>query len=485
MIAKQQETTYYDVVGIGNAIVDVLAKVGEGFLKERQLEKGGMTLVDAVAAGKIYADLVPEREGPGGSAANTVAGLASLGGAPAFIGKIHDDELGQVFTRDIGVAGVDFFTPPLNEGPVTGRSIVLVTPDAQRSMFTYLGASKKLTVEDIDENIIKASRITYLEAYLWDEQCDKEAMIKAAEIAHDHGRDVAFSLSDKSCVNRHREEFLEFIKTHVDILFGNEDEIVSLFNGEDFYKTLDLIKPHVDIAAITRGAKGSVVAPDGTLKSGFDRVKERIIDEKLKPALASTRKDLETEGLFSKIVRFFGHTKRPVACAKTNETYVLDFFEKQAKKIFDKQTILENSTRDSIASEHPELLKLYDKATKNSEKRAKLLIENAPDYLVKKGMPFRTAYKKVGEIVAYCIDNGLILENMPLEKYKEFADRLLQEADVIFCLDLNEPKRVEKMADALLAAPGRRVLIDHHLHPADFCRLTISHPEISSTSEMI
>lgn len=131
-------------------------------------------------------------------------------------------------------------------------------------------------------------------------------------------------------------------------------------------------------------AKGSVVAPDGTLKSGFDRVKERIIDEKLKPALASTRKDLETEGLFSKIVRFFGHTKRPVACAKTNETYVLDFFEKQAKKIFDKQTILENSTRDSIASEHPELLKLYDKATKNSEKRAKLLIENAPDYLVKK-----------------------------------------------------------------------------------------------------
>ncbi len=278
MIAKQQETTYYDVVGIGNAIVDVLAKVGEGFLKERQLEKGGMTLVDAVAAGKIYADLVPEREVPGGSAANTVAGLASLGGAPAFIGKIHDDELGQVFTRDIGVAGVDFFTPPLNEGPVTGRSIVLVTPDAQRSMFTYLGASKKLTVEDIDENIIKASRITYLEAYLWDEQCDKEAMIKAAEIAHNHGRDVAFSLSDKSCVNRHREEFLEFIKTHVDILFGNEDEIVSLFNGEDFYKTLDLIKPHVDIAAITRGAKGSVVV-NGRTKTFVEAEKvENVVD---------------------------------------------------------------------------------------------------------------------------------------------------------------------------------------------------------------
>lgn len=277
MIAKQ-ETTYYDVVGIGNAIVDVLAKVGEGFLKERNLPKGGMTLVDAVTAGKIYADLVPEREVPGGSAANTVAGLASLGGAPAFIGKIHDDELGQEFTRDIGAAGVDFFTQPLNEGPVTGRSIVLVTPDAQRSMFTYLGASKKLSVEDIDENIIKASKITYIEAYLWDEDCDKEAIGKAAEIAHSYNRDVAFSLSDKSCVDRHREEFLNFIKNHVDILFGNEDEIKSLFAEEDFYKTLDMIKPHIDIAAVTRGAKGSVVV-NGRTKIYVESEKvENVVD---------------------------------------------------------------------------------------------------------------------------------------------------------------------------------------------------------------
>ena len=154
MIQKTEISTYYDVVGIGNAIVDVLAKVGERFLTERNLSKSCMTLLDAQSAGKIYADIVPEREVPGGSAANTVAGLASLGGAPAFIGKVHDDVLGQEFTRDIGAAGVDFFTTPLNEGPMTGRSIVLVTPDAMRSMFTYLGANTSLSVDDIDENII-------------------------------------------------------------------------------------------------------------------------------------------------------------------------------------------------------------------------------------------------------------------------------------------------------------------------------------------
>ena len=176
--------TYYDILGIGNAIVDVLAKVGDGFLKERELPKGSMTLMDAQTAGKIYADIVPEREVPGGSAANTVAGIASLGGAPAFIGKTHDDELGQEFMRDIGAAGVDFFTPPLNEGPVTGRSIVLVTPDAQRSMFTYLGAAVRLSVEDIDEDTVKAANIVYLEGYLWDNDCSREALQKAAAIAH-------------------------------------------------------------------------------------------------------------------------------------------------------------------------------------------------------------------------------------------------------------------------------------------------------------
>ena len=142
------DAVIYDVVGIGNAIVDVLAKVGDGFLSERNLPKGGMSLVEAKEAGKIYADIIPEREVSGGSAANTVAGLASLGAATAFIGKVHDDELGQDFSRDIGAAGIDFFTEPLTQGPSTGRSIVLVTPDAERSMFTYLGASEKLSEGD-------------------------------------------------------------------------------------------------------------------------------------------------------------------------------------------------------------------------------------------------------------------------------------------------------------------------------------------------
>ena len=211
MITKS-DNTYYDVVGIGNAIVDVLAKVGEGFLSERKLIKGGMTLVEAKDAGKIYQDLIPEREICGGSAANTVACLASLGGSPAFIGKVHDDELGQLFKRDIGAAGVDFDTPSLNEGPMTGRSIVLVTPDAERSMFTYLGAARKLSANDIDENIIKAAKIIYMEGYLWDTFSAQRAMLKACKLAHKHSRKVAFSLSDCSCVDRHRQEFKKIIE---------------------------------------------------------------------------------------------------------------------------------------------------------------------------------------------------------------------------------------------------------------------------------
>ena len=241
-----KDSTLYDVVGIGNAIVDVLAKVGDGFLRERSLPKGGMTLVEAADAGKIYADLIPEREVSGGSAANTVSGLASLGSDCAFIGKVHDDELGQEFQRNIGAAGIDFFTKPLTEGPSTGRSIVLVTPDAERSMFTYLGASKRLTVADIDEETIRAAKITYLEGYLWDEGSAKEAVIKACELAHKHNRKVAFSLSDKSCLLRNKDEIVNLIKDHVDILFGNEEELKTLFAEDDFYKALDLVKPLVE-----------------------------------------------------------------------------------------------------------------------------------------------------------------------------------------------------------------------------------------------
>jgi sugar/nucleoside kinase (ribokinase family) len=278
MIQKSETPVYYDVVGIGNAIVDVLAKVGDRFLTERELPKSCMTLLNAQDAGKIYADIIPEREVPGGSAANTVAGLASLGGAPAFIGKVHDDVLGQEFTRDIGAAGVDYFTTPLNEGPMTGRSIVLVTPDAMRSMFTYLGANTHLSADDIDENIIKASRITYLEGYVLDYENGMEIARKAAEIAHRYNRKIAFSLSDINCVNSKAEQIAEFIKNDVDIVFANDAELCALFKGEDFYKCLDLIKPMVEIAAITRGAKGSVVVNGRTKTFVEAEVVENVVD---------------------------------------------------------------------------------------------------------------------------------------------------------------------------------------------------------------
>ena len=278
MTPKSANATYYDVVGIGNAIVDVMAKVGDGFLSERNLPKGGMVLLDALSAGKIYQDIIPQREVSGGSAANTVAGMASLGLACAFIGKVHDDALGQSFSRDIGATGIDFFTKPLTQGPSTGRSIVLVTPDAERSMFTYLGASTHLSLEDIDEEIIKSARMTYVEGYLWEEESAKEAILKAAEIAHANNRDFVFSLSDKSCVERHREEFLDLIKNHVDILFGNEDELNSLFESDDFEHNLDLIKPMVDIDAITRNIKGSVVV-SGRVKTFVEsETVENVVD---------------------------------------------------------------------------------------------------------------------------------------------------------------------------------------------------------------
>lgn len=251
--------TVYDVVSVGNAIVDVLSKVGDAFLKERDLPKGMMTLVNAPEAGKIYADIIAEREVSGGSAANTVAGLASLGADCAFIGKVHDDELGQLFQRDIGAAGIDFFTPPLLAGEATGRSVVLVTPDAQRSMFTYLGAARRLSVEDIDEKIISEARITFIEGYLLDEENAHPAVLKACELAHKYGREVAFSVSAVSCIEKNRELMLDIIKNQVNILFANEAEIKALFDTDDFNKALDLIKPLVDIAAVTRDRHGSVI----------------------------------------------------------------------------------------------------------------------------------------------------------------------------------------------------------------------------------
>ncbi|MBR3677141.1 MAG: adenosine kinase [Alphaproteobacteria bacterium] len=251
--------TVYDVVGMGNAIVDVLAKVGDAFLVERGLDKGSMTLVEAAEAGKIYADVIPELQVSGGAAANTVSGMASLGADCAYIGKVHDDELGQLFQRNIAMAGIDFFTPPLTQGPATGRSVVLVTPDAERSMFTYLGAARKLNEDDVDEKLISESRFLFLEGYLWDEPDSQKAMFKACEAAHKYDREVAFSVAAKSCVNKHREKMLQMIANHVDILFANEEELKLLFETDSLEKALDAIKTYVRIAAITRDSRGSVV----------------------------------------------------------------------------------------------------------------------------------------------------------------------------------------------------------------------------------
>ena len=249
----------FDVIGIGNAIVDVLVHTDDQFLAAEGLAKGAMTLIDAEEARRLYQKIGPAVECSGGSAANTIAGLASLGGAGAFIGKVHDDQLGEVFRHDIRATGVVFDTPPNNSGPPTATSIVLVTPDAQRTMQTFLGASVDLGPDDIDLDLIAASRVTYLEGYLWDPPSAKEAFVKAADGAHQAGRQVSLSLSDPFCVDRHRADFLDLTENHVDFLFANEQEIMSLYQVESFDESLQAVRGHCEIAALTRGEKGSVI----------------------------------------------------------------------------------------------------------------------------------------------------------------------------------------------------------------------------------
>ena len=244
-----------DVVGIGNAIVDVLSRTGDDFLRDNGIHKGTMTLVDAVRSEALYGKMGPAVEVSGGSAANTIAALASLGSKAGFIGKVADDQLGSVFRHDIRSTGVVFDTPPLVGGVATARCMVLITPDAQRTMNTYLGACVQLTSEDLDAELIRGAQVTYLEGYLFDQEHAKQAFRQAAGIAHSAGRKVALTLSDPFCIERHRDDFEELIKGHVDILFANEQEIMSLHRVEDFSKIL----PHCDLAVITRSAKGSVI----------------------------------------------------------------------------------------------------------------------------------------------------------------------------------------------------------------------------------
>jgi adenosine kinase len=269
----------YDVLGIGNAIVDVIARAEEDFLLKQGMRKGGMALIDEPRAKAIYDAMGPAAEMSGGSAANTIVGVAGFGGHAVFVGKVKADGLGHAFSHDIRAAGVTFATPPATDGPSTGRCYVLVTPDGERTMNTYLGAAQELNPKDIDAELVASSRITYLEGYLWDPKDAKAAFLKAAKIAHDAGRKVALSLSDAFCVDRWRDEFLHLMRSRtVDLIFANEAELQSLYQSADFDTAVAALRKDIDVAVVTRSEKGClVIGPDGTEAVSAFPV-ERVVD---------------------------------------------------------------------------------------------------------------------------------------------------------------------------------------------------------------
>jgi sugar/nucleoside kinase (ribokinase family) len=248
-----------DVVGIGNAIVDVLSHADDEFLARENLVKGSMALIDTSRAESLYDTMGPAIEVSGGSAANTIAGLASFGGKGGFVGRVRDDQLGNVFSHDLLELGVEFDVAPATDGPPTGRCLILVTPDAQRTLNTFLGAGADLGPNDVDESLISRAQITYLEGYLWDPLAAKEAFRKASKVAHTAGRKIAFSLSDSFCVDRWRQEFIYLAENEIDILFANEDEIMALYQVKSFEEALQHVSRHCEIAALTRSEKGSVI----------------------------------------------------------------------------------------------------------------------------------------------------------------------------------------------------------------------------------
>lgn len=255
--------TRFDVVGLGSAIVDILSHTSDEQLSNLKLTKGSMRLIDESQASFLYENMGPAVECSGGSAANTIAGLAAMGGAAAFIGKIRDDQLGRVFAHDIRAAGVAYSTEPLTDGAATAMCLVFVTPDAQRTMGTYLGAATALSPTDVDPALPAAAKVTYSEAYLWDTPNGRAAIRQAFETAKTAGRKIAFSLSDPFCVDRHRDDFLALIEGDVDILFANEVEIRSLYQVDDFDAAVQKVRGHCAIAALTRSEKGSVVLGNG------------------------------------------------------------------------------------------------------------------------------------------------------------------------------------------------------------------------------
>ena len=249
----------YDVVAIGNAIVDVLVQTNDSFLKESSLSKGNMLLLNKLEAEKLYASIKPDFESSGGSAANTLVGLSQLGSNAGFIGRVRNDKLGEIFTKDIRSAGAQFETKKAITGPPTARCLIFITPDAQRTMCTYLGASVLLEPEDLDLSMVENTKVLYLEGYLWDHPSAKRAFLAAAETCKRSGGKIALSLSDAFCVDRHRESFLELIETHIDILFSNESEIKSLYQVSNIKDAFTKAKGHCEIIAVTLGVKGSLI----------------------------------------------------------------------------------------------------------------------------------------------------------------------------------------------------------------------------------
>jgi sugar/nucleoside kinase (ribokinase family) len=250
----------FDVLCIGNAIVDIIARCDEAFLVDNAIIKGAMNLIDADRAELLYSRMGPAIEASGGSAGNTAAGIASFGSRSAYFGKVADDQLGKIFNHDIRAQGVHFETRPLPATPPTARSMIFVTPDGERSMNTYLGACVELGPEDVEADVVAGSKVTYFEGYLWDPPRAKDAIRLCADIGHKHGREMSMTLSDPFCVDRYRNEFLELMRSGtIDIIFANADEAKSLYQTDNFEHAVSQLRKDCKLAAITRSEHGSVI----------------------------------------------------------------------------------------------------------------------------------------------------------------------------------------------------------------------------------
>ncbi len=265
----------FDVLGLGNAIVDVIATVQDDFLFAQDITKGSMTLIEQDRAEALYKALPQSNETSGGSAANTIAGVASFGGKGAYLGKVGDDELGQTFARDLRANNVHYQVAPSTDGTQTARCMIAVTPDAQRSMSTFLGASATFSTDDLDADLIRASRITYMEGYLFDREPAKKAFVMAAEIARSAKRKTAITLSDLFCVDRHRASFVHLIRGHMDIVFANETELLSLYQTTSLQSALTQVRQDSDFAVVTLGEKGSlIISPTETVEIQAAKAKQ-------------------------------------------------------------------------------------------------------------------------------------------------------------------------------------------------------------------